>query len=381
MLTPRFERISSTPSSSLPQKGARKQLSRLGERLTYSTRHSKLELARFTKQLGMFLETGIPITKALQMGLRQPWSDALRAGISRIYDAVVQGHSLSHGMSETPAIFDPLAISVISAGEISGCTAESLYHLSLRFERLHKAALETRAALIYPLCVVSIAAAVSSFLLIFIIPAFRDLFAETGALLPAPTRFVLALSEFVTGNMPLLCATLCTGALLFRRTLRTPSCKEITSRIAFAIPFIRNISTATALARTTTALATTLKAGVPILKALEISGETAGNSHFKRAMKHAALEVSEGHQLSYALRASQMFPSTMIEMLEIGETTGHLDGMLQTLAKTYEEDSERYRASLQALVEPLLIAILGIVVGGLIISLYLPIFSLGEALT
>ncbi len=380
MFTPSLERIGKTE----PHRGLKASVAQ-GNARSWSTLvrrspPSRRELARFMRQLATLLEAGVPIPKALEIQRHHSWSEQLAGALAHIRSSVIRGLPLSEGMKLCQVVFDPLTISVVSAGELSGSLVTPLQEMSKKLDRADKIAATTRAALIYPCCVVSVAALVSSFLVIFIIPTFRELFADAGAPLPTPTRVVLEFSELVRRNVASLCAALLAVFFLLRRLFRAPMCREIISRIALRIPIIRKVRTANALARITTSLATALAAGVPILKALEISGKTAGHSNYSRALRLAALEVSEGNSLSNALRVTNAFPSTIIEMLTVGETTGHLDEILRTLAKLSEEDAERTQATAQALLGPLSMSVVGLLVGGLIFALYLPIFSLGQTL-
>jgi len=381
MFTPSLERIGKTEPRRRLRASVARGKARPWNTLVRRSHPTRRELARFMRQLATLLEAGVPIPKALEIQTLHSWSEQLAVALAHIHSSIVRGLPLSEGMKLCQVIFDPLTISVISAGELTGSLVTPLQEVSKKLDRADKIAATTRAALIYPCCVVSVAALVSSFLVIFIIPTFRELFADAGAPLPAPTRVVLEISELVQRNLASLCVALLAAIFLLRRFFRAPMCREIVSRIALRIPIIRKVRTANALARITTSLATALAAGVPILKALEISSKTAGHSNYSQALHLAALEVSEGNPLSHALRVTNAFPVTIIEMLTIGETTGRLDEILRTLATLSEEDAERTQATAQALLGPLSIGVVGLLVGGLIFALYLPVFSLGQTLS
>ncbi len=335
------------------------------------------ELARLIKQIAMLLEAGIPLLDALLIIKKQSWNRALADAIDLLVESIEQGETISSGLQKSPGIFDPLAVSLVSSGEVSGTLPEALVRLAQHLERNIKIQREALSAMIYPLSVLTVAALVSSFLLIFIIPVFRELFLDLGAELPWPTRVTVALSEFVIKNVPTLCGALVVFSFFLLTTLRSTRGKRIIMAIFLLLPLSKDNMTLRALARTTRTLGTALQSGIPIITALKISSKTAGNSSIERTLERAIREISEGRSLTHALRTSSSIPSMMIEMLEVGERTGQLDTILLTLADNFEIDAERALNTMKQVMEPLILAALGLVIGGFVISMYLPVFSLG----
>jgi type IV pilus assembly protein PilC len=325
----------------------------------------------------MLLEAGIPLLDALLIIKKQSWNRALADAIDLLVESIEQGETISSGLQKSPGIFDPLAVSLVSSGEVSGTLPEALVRLAQHLERNIKIQREALSAMIYPLSVLTVAALVSSFLLIFIIPVFRELFLDLGAELPWPTRVTVALSEFVIKNVPTLCGALVVFSFFLLTTLRSTRGKRIIMAIFLLLPLSKDNMTLRALARTTRTLGTALQSGIPIITALKISSKTAGNSSIERTLERAIREISEGRSLTHALRTSSSIPSMMIEMLEVGERTGQLDTILLTLADNFEIDAERALNTMKQVMEPLILAALGLVIGGFVISMYLPVFSLG----
>ena len=379
MAAPRLERINTTNHEhkrdpSFRQAVNRRATKRLGHVRFFATPR---ELVRLTKQLAIFLETGIPVLTALTIIKRQSWTKVVSEAINLLIESIEQGETIAAGLKKSPAIFDSLTVSLITSGEMSGKLPEALRRLTLHLERNVKIQRETLSAMIYPCSVLCVAALVSSFLLVFVIPVFRELFLDLGAELPWPTRAVLTISEFVQGNALTLCSSLVIVAIVLFRAIFSTRGKRIIMAIFFSLPFFKNSMTFGALARVSRTLAIALQSGIPIIPALEISSKTAGHSSIEQTLEGAIREIAEGHSLTHALQTSSTVPSMMIEMLEVGERTGQLDTILLTLAEIFEGDAERSLNTLRQVMEPLILTILGMVVGGFVLSMYLPVVSLG----
>ena len=379
MAAARLERINATNHEHESEKPPRQSVNRRATKRLVHVRFftTPRELARLTKQLAILLETGIPVLHALTILKRQLRTGVLSEALDLLIESIERGETVADGLKKSPAVFDSLTVSLITSGEMSGKLPEALRRLTLHLERNVKVQRDTLNAMIYPCSVLCVAALVSSFLLVFVIPVFRELFVDLGAELPWPTRVVLTISEFVQGNALTLCSTLVVVAIVLFRALLSTRGKRIIIAICFSLPFFKDSMTFGALARVTRTLGTALQSGIPIITALEISTKTAGHSSIERTLEGAIREIAEGHSLTHALQTSSVVPSMMIEMLDVGERTGQLDTILLTLAESFEGDAERSLTTIKQVMEPLILAILGTVVGGFVLSMYLPVFSLG----
>lgn len=296
-------------------------------------------------------------------------------------NAVHEGDSLSAGMSLSPQVFNPLYINLVRAGEVSGRLPYTLKRLASHLERAAALHRDVVGALTYPLCVITTAAAVSSLLLVFIIPSFKDLFADLGTPLPLMTRCVIEASETILMMAPYLLFAFVILTFILSRFLKTKRGKNYFDALTLSVPIWGGIIRDTAIARAWRTLATTLDAGVPIMMALELSAQSAGNTSIERAIQGARFSVAEGATISHSLSTSKLFPSLTIEMLELGERTGSLDTTLENISTHLEEEVARSISTLKLLTEPALIVTLGVVVGTLVVAMYLPIFSMGDLFT
>lgn len=341
-----------------------------------SIRHRQ-ELALFTRNLGTMLDVGLAPLQSLTLLKRGPSSPRLRAAIDSLIDALHNGIPLSEGMKMAPGTFSEVYVHVVASGEINGQLPNTLSRLAVDLERRVKLQRDVRSALIYPSCVVATAALTSSFLLIFVIPTFKDLFADFGVALPWLTQKVIRISEIGVRSLPVLLMALCALFLALARLMSTTRGRESFDSISLTCPLIGKLLVQSSLARVARTLSTTLEAGVSILLALQTSAHAAGNSILRREIEGARLDVAQGTPLSEALARSKLIPPTMIQMLEVGERTGALAKMLDKLAGHYEDEVERAVLNLKHLVEPAMMVVLGVVVGGIVLAMYLPIFNMG----
>lgn len=341
-------------------------------------RVSARELIHFTRHITTLLDVGFPPLEITRILLNQKSSPALKCAISRIVNTIHEGGSLSDGMRRSPLIFNELYTTLVDAGELTGRLPSMLKRLTVSLERAHAIRREIVAALIYPMCVVCTTAAVSSFLLIFVIPSFKDLFADLGAPLPLLTRGVLVMSEIIMTLGPWILVIVVSVGLIFSRYAVTPRGRQLVGLATLNIPVLGTLSLNASLARSCRILATALECGVPILAALSASAQAAGNMKVQRELERVRSDVAEGLSISHSLSASKLFSSLSVEMLGIGERTGSLDRALENISTDLEDDVHRRVESVKQLLEPALIAVLGVFVGGLVLAMYLPIFSMGE---
>lgn len=343
-----------------------------------TTKARPRELVRFTHNLAQMLEVGFPPLQMMRILQGQSASQSLAQATARIADTIENGGSLSEGMRVSPKTFDQLYINLVRSGEISGRLPAALRRITAHLERSIKIRRDVTSAMIYPLCVISTAAAVSSLLLIFIIPAFKELFADLDAPLPWLTRMVVAASETSLKWLPILLVCISSFCFIVSRYIATRRGREIAHTLALKIPVWGELTKNTALARSCRTLATTLNAGIPIMSALEVSAQAAGNTVIQQEFLRVRSDIAEGSTISHSLDASKLFPSIIIEMLEIGERLGTLDTILENIAVHFEDEVERLIIVLKQLVEPVLILILGALIGTLVVAMYLPIFTMGE---
>ena len=337
-----------------------------------------LQLITFLSRLVTAGVSAQGLTKVLRS---MDGSDELRIANARITQAIEEGAPLSDGMARSSKSFDPLYVSLIKSGELSGRLPEALNRIQTHLQRTQALRRKLTGALIYPLCVISTAALVSSLLVIFIIPSFKELFVDLDTPLPWITRVVIETSETSLRCAPFFLLVLSLLCFIVSRFFTTTRGREVCDRYILQVPLIGDIVRKTALARLCQTFSTTLDAGMPVLSALETSAHAAGNRVIQQKFMKAHSDVAEGFSISHSLNASKLFSSTCIEMLELGERTGSVVTILENIGECLEEEVSQSIDSMMRLVEPGLVVIIGIVVGGLVIAMYLPIFSMGQLFT
>lgn len=339
------------------------------------------DIILFIRQLATLLQTGIPLVQCFEIiaqGLIKP---RVRELVLRIHDDVAAGHSLTETMRRHPRQFDTLASHLIEAGEQSGTLDTMLDRLATHMEK--SAALKTRIrkALQYPLTVLVVALLVTGILLIKVVPQFADTFASFGADLPAFTRQVMALSTYAIQWWPWMLASLVgTGCALRVAQRHSPRFADTLESWALKAPVLGSILGKAALARFTRTLATTFAAGVPLPDGLTSSAGASGNARYRHALLQVRDDISTGLRFAQALRAQRLFPALILQMVAIGEESGALDRMLARCAAAYEAEVDQAVDGLTALLEPLIMVVLGVLVGGLMVAMYLPLFRIGSVI-
>ncbi len=333
-------------------------------------------LAAFTRQLSVLIDAGLPLVESLDVLGAQEEDAGFRETILAVRAHVEGGVGLAAALARYPRAFDTLYVNMVAAGEAGGVLDVILQRLAAYIETSVKLRAQVRAALTYPAAVVAIAAVVVAAVLWKVIPAFTSLFDGLGATLPLPTRVVMAASDGLAVVVPVLLLGGGAGALGLRRFYRTPRGRRLVDGALLGTPAFGTVLRKVAVARFCRTLATLLSAGVPILDALEITARTAGNAVVEGAVLTARGAIESGEPVSAPLRKTRVFPLLVIQMIHVGETTGALDTMLARIASFYEEEVDAAVAAMLALLEPLLIAFLGVVVGGIVLAMYLPIFDL-----
>lgn len=331
----------------------------------------------FTRQFATMIDAGLPIVQGLDILAKQTGNKAFKAVLSGVRDTVETGGSLADGMRRYPKAFDELYVNMITAGENGGILDIILERLALQLEKNMKLKRELKTAMIYPSVVVGAAVIVTAVLLVFVIPTFAELFADFGAALPLPTQIVINMSNFVVAHGLLILATLLAAAGFMIKFFGTDRGREVLDPVLLKLPVLGDIIRKVAVARFTRTLGTMVSSGVPILDALLICAKTAGNKVVERDVQRARISISEGKPMAEPLADSAVFPQMVVSMIGVGESTGALDAMLGKIADFYEDEVDNAVSAMKQLIEPLMILFLGVVIGGLVIAMYLPIFKMG----
>ena len=333
-------------------------------------------LAVFTRQFSVMIDAGLPLVQCLDILGSQEDDKNFAAVILQTRSDVESGSSLADAMRQHPKTFDPLYTNMVAAGEAGGILDTILKRLASYIEKAVKLAGQVKSAMIYPVAVIVIAALVVGVILWKVIPTFASLFAGLGANLPLPTRIVIALSDNLVRFFPFLLVAGVAGVYGFRRYYLTSGGRRVVDRSLLRAPILGDILRKIAVARFCRTLSTLIASGVPILDGLEITAKTAGNSVIEDAVMVTRKSIERGETIAAPLKETDVFPPMVTQMIGVGEATGALDTMLSKIADFYEEEVDVAVAGLLTLMEPVMIAILGVVVGGIVISMYLPIFDL-----
>jgi type IV pilus assembly protein PilC len=342
---------------------------------------SKGEVAIFTRQFSVMLDAGLPLVQCLEALGQQNPNLAFRSTLEQIRGDVEAGSTLSDAMARHPRVFDPLYTNMVAAGEAGGILDTILQRLAAFIEKIVKLKRALRSAMIYPGVILSIAIVVVGIILWKVIPVFRTLFQGFQVELPLLTRIVLALSAFVESYAIFLFAAVGLIAFGIRSYYRTDNGRHVIDRLLLRIPVLGEVFRKIGVARFTRTLATLLTSGVAILECLDITARTAGNAILEDVVRQIRRNIEEGKTMTEPMKQSNFFPAMVTQMVAVGESTGELDTMLVKVADYYEEEVDVIMANFLTILEPILMVILGVVVGGIVISMYLPMFKLIQILS
>ena len=331
------------------------------------------DLAVFTRQFSVMIDAGLPLVQCLG---NQQENKTFAKILQHTRMDVESGSTLADAMRKHPKAFDELFVNMIAAGEAGGILDTILKRLAVYIEKAVKLRGQVKGAMVYPVAVIGIAAIVIAVILWKVIPTFAAMFEGLGAQLPLPTRIVIFMSNWFVRLLPFLAVFIVAGVFLFRRYYATHGGKRVVDRIVLKLPILGVLMQKIAVARFCRTLATLISSGVPILDGLEITARTAGNSIIEDAIMAVRKAVEGGLTLAQPLRESKVFPNMVVQMIGVGEQTGALDAMLSKIADFYEEEVDQAVANLLTLMEPVMILFLGTTVGGIVISMYLPLFDL-----
>jgi type IV pilus assembly protein PilC len=338
-------------------------------------------LAVFTRQFSVMIDAGLPLVQCLDILGNQEEDKKFAKRILDTRADVESGLSLAEAMRRQPRAFDALYTNMIAAGEAGGILDTILKRLATYIEKNVKLQGQVKSAMVYPIAVLVIAAAVVAVILWKVIPTFATLFEGLGAELPLPTRIVIALSTNFIKIMPVLIVGTIAFAFGFRQYYATEPGRRVVDRMVLRLPILGPIIRKIAVARFCRTLSTLMTSGVPILDGLDITAKTSGNAIIEDAVQVTRKSIERGDTIAAPLRETGVFPGMVVQMISVGEATGALDAMLSKIADFYEEEVDQAVAGLLTLLEPVMIAILGVIVGGIVISMYMPIFGLIDQLS
>ena len=337
------------------------------------------DLALFTRQLSTMLKAGVPLMQSFDIVGRGHANPSMARLMNDIRMDVETGTSLNQAFRKYPLYFDPLFCNLVAAGEQAGILETLLDRLAMYQEKTIALKGKIKKALFYPVMIILVAILVTAVIMIFVIPSFKSVFTSFGADLPAPTLIVIAMSDFFVKYWYIV-GGIAGGGIYFliQAWRRSPKVQAIVDRSLLKLPVLGEMLQKASIARWSRTLATTFAAGVPLVEALDSVGPAAGNYVFKEATKSVQTEVNVGTSLAQAMQNTGVFPNMAVQMTQIGEESGSLDSMLSKVADYYEREVDETVDALSSLLEPMIMVILGVIIGGIVIAIYMPIFKLGQ---
>ncbi|KPX40377.1 Type II secretion system protein [Pseudomonas syringae pv. helianthi] len=339
-----------------------------------------LDIAFFSRQMATMMKAGVPLLQSFDIISEGAENPNMRALVNSLKQEVSAGNSFATALRQKPEYFDDLFCNLVDAGEQAGALESLLDRVASYKEKTERLKAKIKKAMTYPAAVLIVAIIVSGILLIKVVPQFQTVFAGFGAQLPAFTLMVIGLSGFVEQWWLAIIGLFFAGIFLFKRAYKqSQNFRDSVDRFLLKVPIIGPLIFKSSVARYARTLATTFAAGVPLVEALDSVAGATGNVVFKNAVNKVKQDVSTGMQLNFSMRSTGVFPSLAIQMTAIGEESGALDTMLDKVATYYEDEVDNMVDSLTSLMEPMIMAVLGVIVGGLVIAMYLPIFTLGNA--
>ena len=336
------------------------------------------DVVMFSRQLSTLVSAGVPIVQGLTILEEQAENPAFRVVVGALRTDIEAGLSIADGMKKHPNAFSELYVAMIRAGEVGGILDTILERLSGFLEASEALKAKVKSALMYPTVVFSVAGLITIFLIVFVIPIFKDIFGGFGAELPFLTRMIINLSDFLRQKAVIIVPVVGVGVYLFKKWIKTPKGIEKLDDFSLKVPVFGIILKKVAIAKFTRTLGTLIKSGVPILQGLETVAKTAGNKTIESAIMKSYESIKEGGRIADPLKKSGIFPPMVIQMISVGEETGGLDHMVNKIADFYDQEVDTAVKGLTSMIEPLIMVVLGVVIGTIVIAMFMPMFSMGD---
>ncbi|HOD65323.1 MAG TPA: type II secretion system F family protein [candidate division Zixibacteria bacterium] len=344
--------------------------------LRIGTGIKRIHVSRFTRQFATMIGAGLPMVQCLEILAAQSENRELARIINDVKEGVSGGATLSEAMARHPKIFDPLYTNMVEAGEVGGALDSILVRLAVYREKADKLIRKVKGAMVYPSVVMIVAIGVTTAMLTFIVPVFAKMFEGLGSELPAPTKIVLHISHFLQANFVFLTIGLIGLVAFILWWRKTPQGGLVWDKSMLRMPILGTLVRKSSVARFTRTLGTLLSSGVSILDAMDITARTAGNRVIANAINKSVMAIAEGDTITGPLKESGVFPPMVTQMISVGEKTGGLDEMLNKIAEFYDEEVDDAVSALTSIIEPVIIVFMGIVIGGILIAMYLPMFDI-----
>ena len=337
------------------------------------------DMVVFTRQFATMIDSGLPLVQCLEILASQQENKNFKLILYKVKESVESGSTFADALGKHPEAFDQLYVNLVAAGEIGGILDTILNRLAAYIEKAMKLKKQIKGAMIYPITIMSIAVVVIGVILIFVIPTFAKMFADFGGELPAPTRAVIALSNFLLKYIIVIIAVFFIIFTVVKKYYATPGGRKNIDRLALKAPIVGPLVRKVSVAKFTRTLGTMVSSGVPIMDGLDIVARTAGNKIVEEAIYGVRQAISEGKTMAEPLAACGVFPPMVVQMIAVGEATGAMDVMLSKIADFYDDEVDDAVSAMTSMMEPLLMVFLGTTVGGLVVAMYLPIFKLAGA--
>ena len=344
----------------------------------FAQKVSERDIVIFTRQFATMIDAGLPLVQCLDIIIGQQDNKTFKKVLSDVKNDVEAGSTFARALGKHPKVFDQLFVALVAAGEVGGILDTILNRLGAYIEKSLKLKKRVKGALVYPMAVMAIAFIVVTILLIWVIPAFKTMFEDMGGQLPGPTQFVMDISQFMKNYWWIVFPALFGAGYGIKTLLATERGQEVWDRFSLKLPVFGELLRKVAVAKFTRTLGTIITSGVPILDGLEIVARTSGNKTIEHAVLKTKERIAEGKTIAEPLAESGVFPTMVTQMITVGESTGALDVMLTKIADFYEDEVDSTVDALTTLIEPIMLVFLGGTVGGLLITMYLPIFSIAK---
>ncbi len=344
--------------------------------IQFGTGIKAVEISRFTRQFAVMIEAGLPLVQCLDILATQTPNKILGGVLADVRDQVSSGSTLANAMAKHKKIFDDLFVNMIEAGEVGGALESILKRLADYREKSDAITRKVKGALTYPAIVSTMLVGIAWVMLTFIVPIFAGMFEQLGADLPKPTKIVIGVSNFLQSNLVYIILSIIGLVVGYKMGMKNKKTRFYLDTLKLVLPILGDLQRKSAVSRFCRTLGTLLQSGVNIIDALTITGKTSGNSVVELAIRKAIIAISQGETITAPLEETKVFPSMVIQMMNVGEKTGNMDEMLSRIADFYDEEVDTAVESITALIEPIMTVLMGIIVGGLLIAMYLPMFDI-----